>query len=93
MVRADYRDMNDDEKIVAKGYNQGQIIVLILAVIPGVALWYGDDKAAAYLGFIVIVYLLNDAVGRLYDLTIRLSRTNELLVDGHDERRGRKAVM
>jgi hypothetical protein len=40
----------------------------------------------------VIVYLLNDAIVHLRDLAIRLSRINELLVDGSDERRYRKAV-
>ncbi len=91
MLRADYRDMGDDEKMIDKGYRNGQLILAILAV-PPVALFYsGNEKIAFCWGFLVVVYLLNDMVNRLYDLCIRLSRTNELLVDGRDERRWRKA--
>jgi hypothetical protein len=61
-----------------------------LRLLPAGAFYFGDEKAAFYLGYIGIVYLLNDMINRLYDLCIRLSRTNELLVDGHDERRWRK---
>jgi hypothetical protein len=60
-------------------------------LVPGIAFWFGGEKLAVYFGFIAIVLLLNNAVGRLHDLAIRLSRTNELLVDGDDERRYRKA--
>ena len=91
MIRADYRDMNDDEKAIGKGHMRGQSIVLICVLVPGIAFWFGGEKLAVYFGFIAIVLLLNDAVGRLHDLAIRLSRTNELLVDDDDERRYRKA--
>jgi hypothetical protein len=66
-------------------------IALICVLFPGIAFWFGGEKLAVYFGFIAIVLLLNEAVGRLHDLAIRLSRTNELLVDGNDERRYRKA--
>jgi hypothetical protein len=91
MIRADYRDMNDDEKAIGKGYMRGQSIALICVLFPGIAFWFGGEKLAVYFGFIAIVLLLNEAVGRLHDLAIRLSRTNELLVDGNDERGYRKA--
>jgi hypothetical protein len=92
MIRADYRDMNDDEKEISKSYRQGQFHALIAVLLPSFALWFGREQLAFFFGFVAVVYLLNDAVGRLHDLAIRLSRTNELLVDGHDERRHRKSV-
>jgi hypothetical protein len=90
MIRADYRDMNDDEKEIAKGHGQGQMVLLVLLGIPAAALWFGDDKFAYWFGFAAIIYLLNEACGRLLDLSVRVSRTNELLVDGRNERRYRK---
>jgi hypothetical protein len=83
--------MSDDETLIAKQHRKGQLIVLFLAVLPAVALRFDDTREAVYLGFIAIIFLLNEAVGYLFDLAIRLSRTNELLVDGQDDRRYRKA--
>jgi hypothetical protein len=91
MIRADYRDMNDDERVIAKSYRQGQLIALLAVLLPAVALWFGNEKLAAFFGFAAIISLLNEAVGRLHDVAIRLSRTNELLVDGQDQRRYRKS--
>jgi hypothetical protein len=39
MIRADYRDMHDDEKEVAKGYRKGQLIFLAAVLIPSFLLW------------------------------------------------------
>jgi hypothetical protein len=91
VVRADCRNMHDDELVISNGYRKGQTILAVLAALPAAALWLNNDKAAIYLGFVAVIYFLNDAVGRLYDLAIRVSRTNELLVDGDDKRRNRKA--
>jgi hypothetical protein len=88
-IRADYRNMADDESEVRKGYNQGRLQAgLMSTAILGAA--YFGDRAAVAVGVVVLTYLLSDVGDSLYDLTIRLSRTNELLVDGHDERRLRK---
>ena len=89
-VRADYRDMSDDEKLIARNYRKGELIVLFLLGVPAAALWFGNDKLAFYFAFGAVIYLLNEAASRLFDLAIRLSRANELLVDGHNERRYRK---
>ena len=90
MLRSDHRHMGDDEEIISKGYRNGYVAVLVYGLLPAGAFYFGDEKAAFYLGYIGIVYLLNDMINRLYNLCIRLSRTNELLVDGHEERRWRK---
>lgn len=78
--------MADDEKLIGRGYRNGGL----LSAAPGVAGYFGGEKFAIYAAFVALVYLLTDIGSRLYDQTIRQSRTNELLVDGHDERRGRK---
>jgi hypothetical protein len=52
---------------------------------------YFGDRVLFPVGAVVLIYLLSDIGDRLYDLTIRVSRSNELLVDGRDERRWRKA--
>lgn len=85
MIRADYRDMNDDEKVITRNYRKGEAMLLFLVGIPAVAQWFADDKFAYWLGFVAVIYLLNEACSRLFDISVRLSRTNELLVDGHDE--------
>jgi hypothetical protein len=82
--------MADDETVIGKQQRKGQLGLVIFAVLPGIALWFGDVRVAFYCGFVAIIFLLNEAVGYLFDLAIRLSRTNELLVDGQDERRHRK---
>jgi hypothetical protein len=90
MLRADYRNMDDDETQIAKGYRSGTLVAGILLCLPGLGLYLGDEKTAFYFGFMAVILLLNEMVNRLNDLAIRLSRTNELLVDGNDERRYRK---
>jgi hypothetical protein len=89
MLRADQRTMADDETEIKKAYWQGHTqAVLMGAAVLGAS--YFGEKIAFAAAALVVIYLLNDIIDRLYDLTIRLSRTNELLVDGHNERRWRK---
>jgi hypothetical protein len=92
VVRADYRSMADDEKEIGKQHRKGQLIVTGLATLPAIVLWFGDARMAVYSGFVVTIFLLNEAVGYLFDIAIRLSCTNELLVDGQNERRHRKMM-
>jgi hypothetical protein len=66
--------------------------LLFLFGAPAAAMWFGNDRVAVYLAFAVIVYLLNEGCSRLFDLSVRLSRTNELLIDGQHERRYRKTT-
>jgi hypothetical protein len=49
MIRADYRDMNDDEKVIAKSYRQTYRAPWVL--VPAVALWLGNEKLAVFFGF------------------------------------------
>ena len=90
MLRADYRDMADDEKLVGRANKQGAIITFFCAAAPAIGGYFGGEKGGMYAAFVVVIYLLNEIATRLFDLSVRLSRTNELLVDGHDERRWRK---
>ena len=91
MIRADYRNMGDDEALIDNGYRTGQISAVILGGLTAAAFYFGNGQLGFCAGFIAVILALGGIVDRLYDLTIRLSRTNELLVDGHDERRWRKA--
>jgi len=91
MLRADHRNMADDEKAIRKGYSTGRLMAVIYAAAPAVAFYLEGERTAYFVAFCVVVLFLADLDDRLYDLTIRISRTNELLVDGYEERRTRKA--
>jgi hypothetical protein len=73
--------MREDEQAIAKGYRAGRALssVAILAVFG--AAYYGDTQAVLAVGFGGLFVLVNDAGSRLYDLCIRLRRTNEILAE------------
>ena len=72
--------MADDEKAIAKGYRTGYWINIIYAgILVGVAYFSEELKFVIVAGFIVLFYICNEIASRLYDLCIRLRRTNELL--------------
>jgi hypothetical protein len=90
MIRADYRDMADDEKTIGSRYTKGRILApLYCAVVVG-GFYAGGERVAYLMAFWGVYWFLSDISDRLYDLTVRLSRTNELLVDGVEELRIRK---
>ena len=70
--------MREDEQAIAKGYRTGRALssVAIVAVIG--AAYYGDTPVLA-VGFGSLFLLVNDVSSRLYDLCIRLRRTNKIL--------------
>lgn len=72
------KDMADDEQKIGSGYKP--YLLLILPLIPLVIAEFSVDlKWVIAVGFAIIIAQLGEAGGRLYDLCIRLRRTNLLL--------------
>jgi hypothetical protein len=67
----------DDERFISNGYGQWQGPVM--ALIPFAVANYADTKWVVATGFALGILLLNEIGGRLYDLCIRLRRTNLIL--------------
>jgi len=67
----------DDEKFISKGYQRW--LAPFLAAIPVAVAGYADTKWVVASGFLVVIMLLHEIGGRLYDLCIRVRRTNLLL--------------
>jgi hypothetical protein len=95
MRRADYRSMEDDEREIGKGHRNGTIETWILIALAWGAYHFAAQQydkqtaelVAAFVGLAAILWSLGRIINYLHDLSVRLSRTNELLVDDHDERR------
>jgi hypothetical protein len=71
--------MADDEKAIAKGYRTGYWLKVMFGGILVGAAYSEELKWVIVAGFIVLVYVCDEIASRLYDLCIRLRRTNELL--------------
>ena len=73
------KTMEEDEHKIADGYRHGQKLIFAGSLIMGAVVYWGELKhvvgAGAFLTFVALI----SAEGRLYDLCIRLRRTNELL--------------
>ncbi len=70
-------DMQEDEQAIAKGYRSWGWN--FLALIPfGVAYYASIEYVVAASAFVVVLFL-NSVEARLYDLCIRLRRTNSLI--------------
>jgi hypothetical protein len=71
--------VREDEQAIAKGYRAGWALssAAILAVVG--AAYYGDTQTVLAVGFGGLFVSVNDAGSRLYDLCIRLRRTNQIL--------------
>ncbi len=71
-------NMAEDEITIRKGY---QTLWLSFAAVIALALaaQFGDQKWVMAVGFGVMIFMTNENGGRLYDLCIRLRRTNILL--------------
>lgn len=76
--------MPEDEETIAKGYRQGQYYALAATAAPLVGAYYLDTKGVIAIGLSVALVLLNDMGSRLYDLCIRLRRTNILIKERND---------
>ena len=70
--------MADDEKAIAKAYRTGYANKLIYTMIL-VGSAYFLEKWVVLVGFGILFYVCEEIASRLYDLCIRLRRTNELL--------------
>jgi hypothetical protein len=69
--------MSEDEHVIGKGYQLG-LNLLLMAAPLGVA-YFSDIKWVVATGFAVAFPMLNEIGGRLYDLCIRMRRTNILI--------------
>lgn len=72
-------DMAEDEQRIADSYRKNWWIVLANALPLGAVAYQGDLKAIVATGFILVIMAIYGAEGRLFDLCIRLRRTNVLL--------------
>lgn len=68
--------LGEDEHTIGRGYQRW--LVLPLGAGPMVAAHYLEIKWVVAIGFAVALPLLHEIGGRLYDLCIRLRRTNIL---------------
>ena len=67
----------DDERVIAVGY-QRWITPLLVALPLGTA-YFAEMKWVIAVGFATLLVVSHESGGRLYDLCIRLRRTNALL--------------
>jgi len=70
----------DDERVIAAGY-QRWLTPLLIALPLGTA-YFAEMKWVIAVGFAAILAIAHESGGRLYDLCIRLRRTNALLTAG-----------
>jgi hypothetical protein len=78
------KTMGEDEQTIGKGYKkQGSMIVAL--VVLGAIAHYLDMKSVIAAGFLMVIGAISFAEARLYDLCIRLKRSNHLQFDGADE--------
>jgi len=82
------KDMGDDEQTIADGYRSSWKVSIVAAAIIGAATYYGEVKHVVAAGAFITFVAVTAAEGRLYDLCIRLRRTNELLRAKASEREG-----
>lgn len=69
--------MSEDEHVIAKGYRNKTYAYL--AILPLIIAFFFDTKYVVATGAFLIITLLNDTEARLYDLCIRLKRTNTII--------------
>ncbi len=72
--------ISEDELTIARGYKNR--VSVVAALIPLATLWFTHDVAViAAVGFATLCGLISFSEARLYDLCIRLKRTNTLLLN------------
>lgn len=79
--------MQGDEQKIGKNYKPW--LGLLYTLIPLITAHYFDTKWVVASGFAVLLFELNDISGRLFDLCIRLRRTNIILNDHHSDTKRR----
>ena len=72
------KDVVQDEQFIAKGYRK-QLIIMVVVLAAGWASTYVDLKTVIVAGFLTIFCAVSFAESRLYDLCVRIKRTNYLL--------------
>ena len=70
---------DDDETAIASG--RQDIVAMLLVLVPFGVAWFADAKWVMAAGFAAVIFLLNDADARLYDLCQRIRRTNRLITE------------
>jgi hypothetical protein len=73
--------MADDEQQIADGYRAGWKAPVIAGVVLGATAYFSDTKDVVAVGAFLIVAAVCTVEGRLYDLCLRLRRTNILLLE------------
>jgi hypothetical protein len=68
----------DDETFIARSYWQPIGVGLLILAPLGVA-YYADTKWVLAVGIGVMLIMLNEIAARLYDICIRVQRTNLIL--------------
>jgi hypothetical protein len=69
--------MEEDEHKIADGYRTRSLVYL--GFVPLILAFFFELKFVVAAGIVIAVLALNDISARLYDLCIRLRRTNVLL--------------
>lgn len=71
------KNMSEDEQVIAKGYRNKTYF--FLAILPlAIALFFDTKYVVATAAFLIII-IMNDVEARLYDLCIRIKRTNTII--------------
>ena len=75
----------EDEMIIGKAYRSGQRQSAIFFVAIAATAYYTELKYVLALGFILVLFSASSIENRVYDLCIRLRRTNILLSQNSGE--------
>ncbi len=73
------KTMAEDEQVIAKGYVSSKKWLFVYSLTPLVTAYFFETKWVVAAGFFWVSVFLVDAGDKLYDLCIRVKRTNELL--------------
>jgi hypothetical protein len=73
-------DMGEDEQRIAAGYRNGWRAPIGSALLIFGVAYFSELKWVLAVGFVSLVIAINGTESRLYDLCIRIRRTNVLLL-------------
>jgi hypothetical protein len=74
-------DMGEDEHRIASGYRKGWGMAVGACAPIAIVAYFADVKWVLVVGVAEILWAISNVEGRLYDLCIRMRRTNLLLRD------------
>ncbi len=75
-------NMREDEHRIAAGYRKGWALAVTSCIPMAIVAYFSDVRWVLVVGVLTLVGAIYTVEGRLYDLCIRLRRTNILLRDG-----------